>query len=64
VCRGRLGGGGELPLSSLLISTIRPTSKPIGKRPPRPEVTSSSPTLMSALIGMFGNCRRSMAPVP
>src|SRR5690606_5447865 len=67
--RSRLAAGRTSPtrnarLSSGFSETIVPTGKPAGNRPPRPEVTSRSPTLMSVDSGMPGRLSISARPLP
>lgn len=49
-------------VSSGCSSDTLPTGKPAGNRPPRPEVTISSPTCTPALSGMSRSSRRSPRP--
>ena len=64
---GRFPAGSSSPTRKAWVSSgrslrILPTGKPAGKRPPRPEVTISSPTSTPALSGMSRSSRRSPRP--
>src|SRR4249919_638545 len=51
-------------LSSGRNAAMVPTGKPAGNRSPRPDVTTTSPTLTSLDKGMLASARRSVRPVP